>query len=143
MSKTASSIVKLIVGAGQASPQPPVGPALGSKGVKAIDFCKDFNARTAHYIPGTPVPAVITVKPDRTFSYVLKSPPTAWLLMQAAGVEKGAGDAKNPVGKVSLKHIYEIAKIKKMDDNHKDRELESIAKCLLGSAKSCGIEVEP
>ena len=143
MSKSANSLVKLIVGAGQASPQPPVGPALGSKGVKAIDCCKDFNARTAHYLPGTPIPAIVTVKPDRTFTYKLKSPPTAWLLMQAAGVDKGAPDGKATVGTVSLKHIYEIAKIKKMDDNHKDRDLEGIAKCILGSAKSCGIEVKP
>ncbi|ANB11455.1 mitochondrial 54S ribosomal protein YmL19 [Sugiyamaella lignohabitans] len=116
MSKQAAKniLVKLIVGAGQASPQPPVGPALGSKGVKAIDFCKDFNARTAHLNPGTPVPAIITVKPDRSFTYEIKSPPTAWLLMKAAGIDKGTPEAgKKTVGTVSLKHIYEIAKIKK------------------------------
>lgn len=141
--KNLNTLVKLIVGAGQASPQPPVGPALGSKGVKAIDFCKDFNARTAHYIPGTPIPAKVTVRPDRTFVYELKSPPTTWLLMQAAGVEKGAPDGKTTVGKVSLKHIYEIAKIKKMDETHKNRHLEGIAKSIIGVAKSCGIAVEP
>jgi large subunit ribosomal protein L11 len=116
MSKASAAknvLVKLIVGAGQASPQPPVGPALGSKGVKAIDFCKDFNARTANYIPGVPIPVLLTVKPDRTFSYEMKSPPTTWLLKQAAGVEKGAADGKTKVGKISLKHVYEIAKIKK------------------------------
>jgi len=118
MSKKATAaknvLVKLIVGAGQASPQPPVGPALGSKGVKAIDFCKDFNARTAHYTPGTPIPALVTVRPDRSFQFDIKSPPTAWLLMQAAGIEKGSPEAgKKIVGKVSLKHVYEIAKIKK------------------------------
>lgn len=139
--KSLNHFVKLIVGAGQASPQPPVGPALGSKGVKAIDFCKDFNARTAHYIPGTPVPAHVTVRPDRSFLYELKSPPTVWLLKQAAGVEKGAPDGNTTVGQVSLKHVYEIAKIKKTDDRHKQRHLEAIVKSILGVAKSCGIKV--
>lgn len=107
-------LVKLIVGAGQASPSPPVGPALGSKGVKAIDFCKEFNARTAHYNTGVPIPALVTVRPDRSFQFELKSPPTAWLLMQAAGIEKGSSDPKRAkVGTVSLKHVFEIAKIKK------------------------------
>lgn len=138
-----NSVVKLIVSAGQASPQPPVGPALGSKGVKAIDFAKDFNARTAHYIPGTPVPVRVTVRPDRSFVYEMKSPPTTWLLMQAAGIEKGVPDAKTTVAELSLKHIYEIAKVKKMDDRHKHRHLEAICKSLLGVAKSCGIKVVP
>lgn len=107
-------LIKLIVGAAQATPSPPVGPALGSKGVKAIDFCKEFNARTAHYNPGVPIPTMITVKPDRSFSFELKSPPTAWLVLQAAGAEKGIASAKDPkVGTISLKHVYEIAKIKK------------------------------
>lgn len=141
--KSLNHLVKLIVGAGQASPQPPVGPALGSKGVKAIDFCKDFNARTAHYTPGTPIPAIVTVRPDRSFVYELKSPPTTWLLKQAAGIEKGAPDAKNIVGEVSLKHVFEIAKIKQMDDKHKQKHLEPIVKQILGVAKSCGIAVVP
>lgn len=139
--KNLNHLVKLIVGAGQASPQPPVGPALGSKGVKAIDFCKDFNARTAHYTPGVPIPCKVTVRPDRSFVYEMKSPPTTWLLMQAAGVEKGAPDGKSTVGTVSLKHVYEIAKIKKTDDKHKEKHLESIVKSILGTAKSCGIAV--
>lgn len=107
-------LVKLIVGAGQAAPAPPVGPALGSKGVKAIDFCKEFNARTAHLNTGVPTPALVTVKPDRSFTFEVKSPPTSWLLLQAAGLEKGSQDPKREkIGKLSLKHIYEIAKIKK------------------------------
>lgn len=118
MSKKVSAakdvLIKLIVGAAQATPSPPVGPALGSKGVKAIDFCKEFNARTAHFNPGTPIPTVVTVKPDRTFSFEVKSPPTAWLILKAAGVEKGIAHGKDPaVGTISLKHVYEIAKIKK------------------------------
>jgi large subunit ribosomal protein L11 len=135
-------LIKLIVGAGQASPQPPVGPALGSKGVKAIDFCKEFNARTANYVVGTPIPALVTVKPDRSFNFELKSPPTAWLLMQAAGVEKGSPNPKlNKVGKISLKHVYEIAKIKKTDHRHANMDLENIVKSIIGVAQSVGIEV--
>lgn len=136
--------VKLIVGAGQAAPTPPVGPALGSKGVKAIDFCKEFNARTASYNPGIPIPVALTVKPDRSFSFELKSPPTAYLLMQAAGIKKGAsevGPGKSFAGEVSLKHVYEIAKIKKTDLRHKDQDLEGIVKSVIASAKSIGVNV--
>lgn len=140
---TKSVLVKLIVGAGQASPQPPVGPALGSKGVKAIDFCKDFNARTANFTPGVPIPVLLTVKPDRTFTYEMKSPPTTWLLKQAAGVEKGAADGKTKVGKISLKHVYEIAKVKKTDPRLGRMELESVCKGVIGTAASMGIEVVP
>lgn len=139
-----NSLVRLIVGAGQAAPTPPVGPALGSKGVKAIDFCKEFNARTAHLTPGVPVPAVVTVKPDRTFSFEVKSPPTAWLLMKAAGIDKGSPQAKNIiVGKVSLKHVYEIAKIKKTDSRHASLDLKTIVKSVIGVAQSIGVDVVP
>lgn len=135
-------MIKLIVGAGKAAPAPPVGPALGSKGVKAIDFCKEFNARTAHLAPGVPIPCVLAVKPDRTFTFEMKSPPTSWLLMQAAQVTKGAGKpGHESVGKVSLKHIYEIAKIKKTDERHKDVELKSICGAVLSTAEVIGIEV--
>ncbi|ODQ79558.1 hypothetical protein BABINDRAFT_161943 [Babjeviella inositovora NRRL Y-12698] len=139
-----NTIVKLIVGAGQAAPSPPVGPALGSKGVKAIDFCKEFNARTGNLNPGTPCPVLITIKPDRTFAFELKSPPTGWLLMQAAGIKQGSGNAGKmnaPVGEVSVKHIYEIAKIKKTDERHKNLELEGICKSVCGVAQSMGIKV--
>lgn len=135
-------LVKLIVGAGQASPQPPVGPALGSKGVKAIDFCKEFNARTANYVVGTPIPALVTVKPDRSFTFELKSPPTSWLLLRAAGVEKGSPNPKvTKIGKISLKHVYEIAKIKKTDGRHANMDMENIVKSIIGVAQSVGIEV--
>ncbi|PNS17498.1 ribosomal protein L11 [Sphaceloma murrayae] len=95
-------LVKLLVGAGQASPSPPVGPALGSKGVKSMDFCKEFNARTAHYLPGTPIPALVTVRPDRSFTFSVRTPPTATLLLSAAGVApiknrlRGAGNTAGP-----------------------------------------------
>ncbi|RFU77386.1 60s ribosomal l19 precursor [Trichoderma arundinaceum] len=106
------TIVKLIVGAGQASPSPPVGPALGSKGVKSMDFCKEFNARTAHITPGTPMPCRVTVRPDRSFTFDLRTPQTSWLLLNAVGAPVGKkGNRKGvskpgheTVGTISLKH---------------------------------------
>jgi large subunit ribosomal protein L11 len=108
-------LVKFICPAGQAAPAPPVGPVLGSRGLKAIDFCKEFNARTLQYIPGIPMQVEMTVnRAARTFSFDVKSPPTSWLLLRCAGVEKGAANpGREKVGKsVTLKHVYEIAKIK-------------------------------
>ncbi|KAF2477936.1 ribosomal protein L11 [Lindgomyces ingoldianus] len=167
-------IVKLIVGAGQASPSPPVGPALGSKGVKSMDFCKEFNARTAHYTPGTPIPARITVRPDRSFTFSLRTPPTATLLLSAAGVLptknkiRGAGNVPGPmnntdgakgktsqgsptagnavkgtVGTVSLKHVYEIAKIKHQETRLSGLELKGLAKSVVSQAASIGVVVVP
>ncbi|QHS75736.1 mitochondrial 54S ribosomal protein uL11m [Saccharomyces paradoxus] len=159
MSQAAKNvIVKLIVGAGQAAPSPPVGPALGSKGIKAVDFCKEFNARSANYQPGVPVPVLITIKPDRTFTFEMKSPPTGYLLLKALKMEKGHGQpnvgtmfsssapAKGPtrvLGELSLKHVYEIAKIKKSDERHSLLEMEGIVKSIIGVAKSMGIKVVP
>lgn len=139
-----AAMIKLVVGAGKAAPAPPVGPALGSKGVKAIDFCKEFNARTAHYQPGIPIPCVLQVKPDRSFTFELKSPPTLWLLMQACGAAKGAAKPKHdePIGKLSLKHIYEIAKIKKTDERHKNVEMKAIVGAILSTAELIGVKVE-
>lgn len=137
-------LVKLIVGAGQAAPAPPVGPALGSKGVKAIDFCKEFNARTAHYQPGTPIPVLLTVKTDRSFTFEMKSPPTSWLLLKAAGAKQGAGrPGHESVGEISLKHVYEIAKIKKTDDRHKEVDLKAICGAVISTADAIGVKVVP
>ncbi|MCJ1464758.1 hypothetical protein MMC07_003371 [Pseudocyphellaria aurata] len=143
-------IVKLIVGAGQASPSPPVGPALGSKGVKSIDFCKEFNARTAHMTPGIPIPARITVRPDRSFHFELRTPATAWLLMQAAGVKERKGrirGAMNPgkesVGEVSLKQVYIIAKIKNSESRLSGLSLDGLCKSVIAQARSIGITVVP
>ncbi|PGH14128.1 ribosomal protein L11 [Helicocarpus griseus UAMH5409] len=143
-------IVKLIVGAGQASPSPPVGPALGSKGVKSMDFCKEFNARTAHIEAGTPIPARVTIRPDRSFTFDLRTPTTSWLLLKAAGTELRKNrlrGTENPgkefVGKVSLKHIYEIAKIKQSETRLSGTSLESLCKDVIAQAKTVGVEVVP
>src|SRR5689334_19961734 len=97
----AEVLVRLLVSAGKASPQPPVGPALGARGVKSMDFCKQFNDKTKHIVTDTPIPTVITIKPDRTFSFITKTPPTTFLLKRAAGIEKGASKPGTEiVGKV-------------------------------------------
>ncbi|RDW69507.1 hypothetical protein BP6252_08527 [Coleophoma cylindrospora] len=143
-------IVKLIVGAGQASPSPPVGPALGSKGVKSMDFCKEFNARTAHINTGVPIPARVTVRPDRSFHFEVRTPATSYLLLNAAGVElkkgkrKGAmNPGKESVGTISLKHVYEIAKIKQTELRLSGLSLEGLCKSVIAQAKSVGVTVVP
>ncbi|KAI9770538.1 MAG: hypothetical protein M1840_003128 [Geoglossum simile] len=143
-------IVKLIVGAGQASPSPPVGPALGSKGVKSMDFCKEFNARTAHIVPGTPVPARVTVRPDRSFHFELRTPATSFLLLSAAGVKDRKGKLRGTIepgkeicGQVSLKHVYEIAKIKQSELRLSGLSLEGLCKSVIAQAKSIGVKVVP
>ncbi|KAG8907220.1 hypothetical protein FRB99_005044 [Tulasnella sp. 403] len=146
MSKKAlgPSMVRLLVQAGKAAPTPPVGPALGARGVKSMDFCKEFNARTAHLEPGIPVPTVITVQPDRTFTFVTKTPPTTYFLKKAAGIEQGTGKPGHGVaGTVSLKHIYEIAKIKATDEHLKHLPLQSIASTVISTAKTLGVAVVP
>ncbi|KAI0009500.1 ribosomal protein L11 [Xylariaceae sp. FL0662B] len=142
-------VVKLIVGAGKASPSPPVGPALGSKGVKSMDFCKEFNARTAHITPGTPMPTRVTVRPDRTFHFDIRTPQTSWLLRNAADLpinKKGNRKAASKpgheiVGTVSLKHIYEIAKIKQSELRLSGLALEGLCRSVIYQAKSMGIAV--
>ncbi|GAA5844320.1 hypothetical protein JCM3766R1_002909 [Sporobolomyces carnicolor] len=143
----AAQIVRLVVPAGKATAAPPVGPALGARGVKSIDFVKDFNARTANLTPGTPTPVLITIQPDRTFTFVTKSPPTSYLIKQAAGIELGSGETGRPnvapAGTLSLKHVYEIARIKQRDESLRGVELESIARSVIGSCKSAGVAVVP
>jgi large subunit ribosomal protein L11 len=109
-----------------------------------MDFCKEFNARTAHIEPGVPTPTLITVQPDRTFTFVTKTPPVSYFLKKAAGIEKGTGKPGHEiVGTVSLKHIYEIAKIKAKDEHLKHLSLEQIASTVVGSARTLGIQVVP
>lgn len=141
--------MKLIVGAGQASPSPPVGPALGSKGIKSMDFCKEFNARTAHINPGTPMPVRVTVRPDRTFHFDVRTPHTSWLLLNAAdapagkkGKRKGSSNpGKEIVGTLSLKHVYEIAKIKQTELRLSGLSLEGLCRSIIYQAKSIGLDV--
>ncbi|CAK7267243.1 mitochondrial 54S ribosomal protein YmL19 [Sporothrix epigloea] len=145
----ADQMVKLIVGAGQASPSPPVGPALGSKGIKSMDFCKEFNSRTAHIVPGTPLPVRVTIRPDRSFHFDVRSPHTSWLLLNTAAVEPGKGGkrrgasnaGKETVGTVSLKHVYEIAKIKQSEQRLSGLSLESLCRSIIYQAKSMGVAV--
>ncbi|GAA5938676.1 hypothetical protein JCM1841_000638 [Sporobolomyces salmonicolor] len=143
----AAQIVRLVVPAGKATASPPVGPALGARGVKSIDFVKEFNARTSHLTPGTPTPVLITIQPDRTFTFVTKTPPTSWLIKQAAAIELGSGEAGKPgaapAGTLTMKHVYEIAKIKQRDEHLRAIDLEAIAKSVVGSCKSAGVAVVP
>jgi large subunit ribosomal protein L11 len=107
-----------------------------------MDFCKEFNARTAHIEPGVPIPTLITIQPDRTFTFITKTPPTAYFLKKAAGIEKGTGlPGHETVGTISVKHVYEIARIKAKDEHLKHLKLESIARTVVGTARSLGIRV--
>jgi len=148
--QTANLMVKLIVGAGQASPGPPIGPALGSKGVKAMDFCREFNARTAHMENGTPVPVRVIVRPDRSFMFDIRTPAVSFFLKRAAGIEpkkgkiKGASQpGKQIVGTVSLKHVYEIAKIKLTEPRLTGLSMEGMVRSVVGTAKTMGVAVVP
>ncbi len=139
MSKKVIGEIRLQLPAGSANPAPPVGPALGAQGVNIMAFCKDFNARTKEQ-SGTILPVVITVYADRSFSYILKSPPAPILLKKAAGLAKGSGvPNRDKVGKVTRKQIDEIVEIKKNDLNAGDPD--QAAKIIMGTARSMGIEV--
>jgi large subunit ribosomal protein L11 len=132
--------IKLQIPAGQATPAPPVGPALGQAGLNIMDFCKTFNARTQKDM-GMIIPVVITVYGDRTYTFITKTPPAAVLLKKAAGIEKGSGNPnKNKVGKVTAAQLREIAKTKEPDLNAGG--LEAAIKIIAGTARSMGIEIE-
>jgi large subunit ribosomal protein L11 len=139
MAKKVSGIVKLQIPAGQANPAPPVGPALGAQGVNIMAFCKEFNARTQDKA-GLIVPVVVTVYADRSFSFVLKSPPAAALLKRAAGLAKGSGvPNREKVGKVSREQVREIARLKRADLNAFSEE--AAERIVAGTARSMGIVV--
>jgi large subunit ribosomal protein L11 len=130
--------VKLLVPAGKAAPSPPVGPALGQKGVNIMEFCKAFNVQTAK-MDGI-LPVIVTVYVDRSFSFIIKTPPVSYLLKKAAGLDKGSGDAlKTKLGKVTRSQVREIANIKLPDLNSDD--IEAAVKIVEGTARSMGIEV--
>src|SRR3954471_3055557 len=140
MAKKITGYIKLQIPAGQATPAPPVGPALGQHGVNIMEFCKTFNARTAKD-QGLIIPVVITVFSDRSFTFVTKTPPASILLLRAAGIQKGSGvPNKNKLGKVTKKQVEEIARTKMPDLNA--ASLEAAIKTVEGTARSMGIEVQ-
>jgi large subunit ribosomal protein L11 len=140
MAKKITGYIKLQIPAGQATPAPPVGPALGQHGVNIMEFCKTFNARTQKD-QGLIIPVVITVFSDRTFTFVTKTPPASILLLRAAGLQKGSGvPNKNKVGKVTRKQVEDIAKTKMPDLNA--ASLEAAIKTVEGTARSMGIEIQ-
>ncbi|HMB72027.1 MAG TPA: 50S ribosomal protein L11 [Gammaproteobacteria bacterium] len=141
MARKIETYIKLQVPAGQANPSPPVGPALGQHGVNIMEFCKAFNAETQNLEQGMPVPVVITVYSDRSFTFIKKTPPAAILLKKAAGVSKGSGRPNTEkVGKVTRAQLEEIAKLKEPDLNAVD--LDAAVRIIAGSARSMGLEVE-
>ena len=140
MAKKIKVLVKLQIPAGQASPAPPIGPALGQHGINIMEFCKSFNEKTKGR-EGMIIPAVVTIYEDRSFSYLLKSPPASSLLKKAAGIAKASGTPnKEKVGKVKRKDVEEIAKLKLADLN--TRDLSKAVKTIEGTARSIGIEIE-
>jgi large subunit ribosomal protein L11 len=141
MAKKVQGYIKLQIPAGQANPSPPVGPALGQQGVNIMEFCKAFNAQTQKLEKGLPTPVVITVYTDRSFTFILKTPPAAVLLRKALGIEKGSGTPNTAkVGKVTRKQLEEIAKLKMPDLTAAD--LDAAVRTIAGSARSSGIDVE-
>jgi large subunit ribosomal protein L11 len=140
MSKEVVAKVKLQIVAGQASPAPPVGPALGQHNVNIMDFVRQFNEKTSKMEEGMVVPVVVTIFKDKSFNFVVKTPPASYLLKKAAGIAKGSGAPnKEKVGKVTKKQIEDIAKLKLPDLNASD--LEAAKKIIEGTAKNMGLEI--
>jgi len=138
--KQIKTFIKLQIPAGAANPAPPVGPALGQHGVNIMDFCKQFNEKTRKLEQGVPIPVVLTVFEDRTFTFITKMPPMAALIKKAAGLAKGSAvPNKDKVGKLTLKQVEEVAKIKLPDLNTKDvkRAMEMVK----GTARSMGVDI--
>ena len=140
MAKKIVGYVKLQVPAGKANPSPPIGPALGQRGLNIMEFCKTFNAQTQNLEPGMPIPVVITAFADRTFTFITKTPPAPNLLLKEAGIEKGSGQPnRTKVGKVTRAQVKKIAEIKMADLNAAD--LDSAMRMIAGTARSMGLEV--
>jgi large subunit ribosomal protein L11 len=141
MAKKIDAYIKLQVKAGQANPSPPVGPALGQRGVNIMEFCKAFNAQTQGVEAGLPIPVVITVYSDRSFTFITKTPPAAILLKKAAGITSGSATPNtNKVGKVTREQLEEIAKTKMPDLTAAD--MDAAVRSIAGSARSMGLDVE-
>jgi large subunit ribosomal protein L11 len=140
MAKKIDGYIKLQVAAGKANPSPPIGPALGQRGLNIMEFCKAFNAQTQGTEPGTPIPVVITVYADRTFSFEMKSPPVSYWLKKAAKIDKGTQTpGRGTIGKVTKAQVREIAEKKMQDLNAAD--LDAACRMIIGSAHSMGVEV--
>ncbi|MBT3473909.1 MAG: 50S ribosomal protein L11 [Gammaproteobacteria bacterium] len=141
MAKKIQAYIKLQVAAGEANPSPPVGPALGQHGVNIMEFCKAFNAATQSLEKGMPVPVVITVYSDRSFTYITKTPPASILLKKAAGIKSGSGEPNlKKVGTVNRAQLEEIANTKMADLNAND--IDAAVRIIAGSARSMGLNVE-
>jgi large subunit ribosomal protein L11 len=141
MAKKVQGYIKLQVPAGAANPSPPIGPALGQQGVNIMEFCKQFNAQTQKLEKGLPIPVIITVYSDRSFTFVMKTPPASVLIRKAIGIEKGSGTPNTAkVGKISRKQLEEIAKTKQPDLTAAD--LDAAVRTIAGSARSMGVDVE-
>jgi len=141
MAKKIVGLIKLQVPAGKANPSPPIGPALGQRGLNIMEFCKAFNAQTQNLEPGMPIPVVITAFADRSFTFVTKTPPASYFLKKAAGIEKGAQATGKgiTVGRVTMDQIREIAEQKMQDLNAND--LDAACRMVIGSARSIGLQV--
>jgi large subunit ribosomal protein L11 len=140
MAKKIVGYVKLQVPAGKANPSPPIGPALGQRGLNIMEFCKAFNAATQNLEPGMPIPVVITAYGDRSFTFVTKTPPNTYFLKKAAGIDKGTQTpGKGTVGRVTMAQVRDIAEKKMTDLNAKD--IEGAMQMIIGSARSMGLEV--
>ena len=140
MAKKVVGYIKLQVPAGKANPSPPIGPALGQRGLNIMEFCKAFNAQTQGLEPGMPIPVTITAYGDRTFTFIMKSPPNSYFLLKAAGIDKGSQTpGKGTVGRVTMAQIRDIAQKKMRDLNAKD--LDGACRMIAGSARSMGLEV--
>jgi large subunit ribosomal protein L11 len=141
MAKKVQGYIKLQVPAGTANPSPPIGPALGQQGVNIMEFCKQFNAQTQKLEKGLPIPVVITVYSDRSFTFIMKTPPASVLIRKSIGIEKGSGTPNTAkVGKISRQQLEEIAKTKQPDLTAAD--LEAAVRTIAGSARSMGVDVE-
>lgn len=141
MAKKVIGFIKLQIGAGKANPSPPVGPALGQRGLNIMEFCKAFNAKTQSMEPGSPTPVIITAYSDKSFTFVLKTPPASFLLKKAAGIKSGSSRPNaDKVGKVTRAQLEEIAKTKEADLTAAD--LDAAVRIIAGSARSMGLEVE-
>jgi large subunit ribosomal protein L11 len=141
MAKKVVGMIKLQVPAGKANPSPPIGPALGQRGLNIMEFCKAFNAQTQNLEPGMPIPVVITAYADRSFTFVTKTPPASYFLKKAAGIEKGAQATGKGmiIGRVTMAQVREIATEKMADLNAND--LDAACRMVIGSACSMGLEV--